>query len=275
MSTDCCLTFLITIQIWPFPQLLYCGLFLPYVKQATAQLMCLQIFTVNKQAISILYRQYIFILQYSPGIESLAGSWDKNLCAEQILLCAEQIFLIDHSIASSSLSQLYLPSYSQWAFIRNSCLQQALDKDCEEKNGLLGKKATQREEVQVFMFSHRVRALEVARRQGSCRGMSFPFLTKSIGISNGAMPQEGSYRAKHKPCSSQESLKFGEPGFPKAFSKCSLHWSRMNHLNAEESAQSSEHFVQKHRKGCPFGIYINKDLSHPTPHGSPGPATAN
>lgn len=60
---------------------------------------------------SLWTRHIYYNIQYSPGIDSLAVFWEKYLCAEQILLT-------DQSIASSCLSQLYLPSYSQRAFMR-------------------------------------------------------------------------------------------------------------------------------------------------------------
>lgn len=131
------------------------------------------------------------------------------------------------------------------------------------------------------MFSHMVKALEVERRWGSCRGLSFPFLTNRHWDSQGwddiGVERKASYWAKHKPCSSQESAAVrhwvnAQRHFLSAVSTRAEWVTSMQQILLRLLSILYSSVV---KQICQFGVHINRDLYNLAPHGSPGPATAS
>lgn len=93
---------------------------------------------------SLWTRHIYYNIQYSPGIDALAGCWDKYLCAEQILL-------IDLSTASSSLSQLICLHTASGHSLEMLPIVN-LDEDCEEKMKFWGKSKVVRRSLCIYVF---------------------------------------------------------------------------------------------------------------------------
>lgn len=165
---------------------------------------------------SLWTRHIYYNIQYNPGTDSLAGCWDKYLCAEQILL-------IDLSTASSSLSQLCLPPYSQWAFIRNVAYCKSRWGLCRE-NEVLGKKRGS--EKRSMYLCVPIGSKHLKQREGGDPVEDWVSLSlqTSTGISKDEMLQEGFLLSQAQTLELSEVSSCGGPGFPKAFSKCCFYW---------------------------------------------------